>query len=237
MPKFYLVVRGHERGTFGRNHFIDFCTRLRSLCKSKNVDLCIHVHTWSESEAKSSHRPLMRSRLRQISVDDVREYFKPVSDCVASVTVENDQDITLAGRTQGRLGGIPIVAWKRMWHGIDAAVSAALTDAEGDDADHPAMCIRIDNFSNVESIYHTEISLSKILEMIDALIKTPDDNIHFFKNRADVPGIDNCYGGRLGSIHRLTRSFHSDLDTVASRYPGIHHQEFMVFQEARRMGF
>jgi hypothetical protein len=166
----------------------------------------------------------------------VRDYFQGLP--LRSARVEDDSKVSLSGQTEGRLGGIPIRAWKYMWHGVAEATEAAARDAEGgSDADAFAVCVRVDNFSNRESRSYCKITEDRIVEKIREILTGGSEphRVHFFGDKAEIPGIDNCYAGRLSAIRRLVQRFHRELDDIARLYPHVHHQEFLVFYEARKL--
>nr|WRJ69633.1 hypothetical protein TetV2_00184 [Oceanusvirus sp.] len=235
MKSLSLIVRGHERGSFRKPAFRRFCDRLAAECARADVEFRIHLHTWSESEAKSSHRPLDRRFVREIKCDTVKRYFDGLPLC--SLSVENDADVVVSGRAEGRLGGVPIRAWKYMWHGIHSATERAAQAALDEDDDCAfAVCVRVDNFQNMESRAYCDISEDRIVEKAKEIITggSSPGGIHFFGGK-ETPGIDNCYAGRVSAVRRLVKRFHEELDDIARLYPKIHHQEFLVFHEARQL--
>jgi hypothetical protein len=236
MKRVYLIVRGHERGACLEPDFARFKERVTSFCDAKGAKLEIHVHTWSESEAKSSHRPLDRRGVRAISEREIREY---IGGRVCSVAVEDDAEISLRGRLEGMIGGIPIRAWKNMWHGIAAATAAASASnsaAGVPDVEALAVCVRLDVFSNMESRVFCKITEDRIMEMLRNMLSRGcrPGGVYFFSDR-EINGIDNCFAGRLSAVKRLVDRFNLELDDLAKAYPDVHHQEFMVFREAQKL--
>ena len=236
MKRLYLIVRGHERGACLKPDFANFKERVASECSAAGAELEIHVHTWCESEAKTSHRPLDRRGVRAITERDIREY---IGGRVCSVAVEDDARLSLRGRLEGRIGGIPVRAWKNMWHGIAAATAAASNSnsaAGVPDVDALAVCVRLDVFSNLESRVVTKITEDRIVEMVRDMLargRRPG-GVYFFSDN-EIPGIDNCFAGRLSAVKRLVDRFNLELDDLAKAYPEVHHQEFMVFREAQKL--
>ncbi|AUF82357.1 hypothetical protein TetV_265 [Tetraselmis virus 1] len=231
MSNFCLIIRGHERGSFSHPLMSMFCKNVRLLCDSYNYNLKIYIHVWNESEAKISHRPLKGKR-NPISKETVKSYFTDFSENIESIQVDDDTKIHLCGNTRGMLGGIPLIAWKNMWYGIHSAVTRA---SDNQDPECPALCIRIDNFQNMESMHYSRCTANNIFNLIKRIFTVSTDTIKFIPSREETPGIDNCYGGKLKLLQIITDRFHYELDDVQRMYPNIHHQEYLVPYEARRL--
>eukprot|EP00873_Tetraselmis_striata_P033753 jgi/Tetstr1/454017/TSEL_040936.t1 len=137
-----LLVRGHERGAFGNPAFAQYA---RGLGRRLDADVRAFVHTWNESEAKASHRPLRRTGVRPVTEADVRAYL---GDVVEWVAVDDDSRIELPGNVEGRIGGIPARPWKNMWYGKNRALTAILEAGAEFDV---VVCVRVDTFLNMES--------------------------------------------------------------------------------------
>lgn len=224
-----LLVRGHERGTFGDAAFARYVGGLGDRLGGALVTA--FVHTWAESEAKASHRPIDRSRVRAVSDRDVREYLDGSVD-VAWVGVDDDSRISLPGSTEGRIGGIPARPWKNMWYGKHRACSAIGASGVEFDA---VVCVRVDIFSNMESRSYAMINTASMDRAIRAALGCDDpEKIHFVRE-GTCPGIDNFYVGRPRAVTRLIDRFHYEMDDIRSRYPHVHHQEFLVYYEAAKL--
>lgn len=225
-PRIALLVRGHERGAFASALFSDYA---RGMGGRLGADVRAFVHTWSESEARQSHRPLRRAGVRPVSEGDVRAYF---GDLLEWAAVDDDREIRLPGSAEGRIGGIPARPWKNMWYGKHRA--AAAIEESGLDFDL-VVCVRVDNFLNMESRRHAHINVRTMDDACRRALACGDpERVHFVKDTT-CPGIDNFYTGRPHAVFRLIDRFHYEMDDVRRAYPDVHHQEFMVYHEAGRM--
>lgn len=226
-PRIALLVRGHERGAFGNRLFSDYARGLGE--RLGGCDVSAFVHTWSESEAKQSHRPLRRAGVRPVSEADVRAYL---GDVVEWVGVDDDREIELVGSTSGSIGGIAARPWKNMWYGKRRAARAM--EESGAEFDL-AVCVRVDNFLNMESRRYAMIDAESMDRVVRGALACDDPGkIHFVRD-GTCPGIDNFYAGRPRAIVDLINRFHYEMDAVRARYPHVHHQEYMVYYEAAGM--
>lgn len=217
-----VIVRGHERKTFLTKTFANFVKNLGHV-----FDVHLYVHTWAESEAKMSHRPLNRSGVRPIAHSDVSDYFKSCGVPVKWIRVDADEGISLVGNTSGRIGGIPLRAWKNMWYGKYSAMSAINESGVPYSA---VMSVRIDVFLNLESRSYCFINQNKMTDMIRMAVSTGD--IVFPTENSQTPGVDNCYVGPCDKMTALVSRFHFEMDDIKSKYPHIKHQEFLVPYES-----
>lgn len=223
-PRIALLVRGHERGAFGNRMFAEYAKGLGERLGGAKV--AVFVHTWSESEAKQSHRPIRRDDVHPVTEKDVRNYL---GNIVEWVGIDDDTKIELVGSVTGRIGGIPARPWKNMWYGKRRAAEALEQSDEDFDL---AVCVRVDNFLNMESRRYAMINTESMDKTIRKALDCDDpDKIHFIKE-GTCPGIDNFYTGRPHSIINLINRFHYEMDDIRAKYPHIHHQEYMVYYEA-----
>lgn len=225
-PRIALLVRGHERGSFANAMFADYA---KGLSGRLGAEVRAFVHTWNESEAKQSHRPVRRHKVRTITENDVRTYF---GDLLEWLAIDDDREIQLPGSSEGRIGGIPARPWKNMWYGKHRAAKAIA------DSDHDfdlVICVRLDNFLNMESRHYAHVNVRTMDDTCRrALSCTDPERVHFVKD-ATCPGIDNFYTGQPAAVFRLIDRFHNEMDDVRRTYPDIHHQEFLVYYEACKM--
>jgi|LakMenEpi03Aug12_release.lakeMendotaPanAssembly.Ray.scaffolds.fasta_scaffold497194_2 hypothetical protein len=98
MKKIAVALRGHERHSFDNKNLHDHLKNL-----SNFFDLDIYIHTWNESEAKASWRPVSKIR-KEINENIVQQYFEGLN--VKKIIVENDEDVQLHGRKNGLMGRI-----------------------------------------------------------------------------------------------------------------------------------
>lgn len=224
MARVALVVRGHERGAFRTREFAEY---VRGMPGRLGAEVAVFVHTWAESEAKASHRPLRREGVRRVTEREVREYF---GGGVEWVAVDDDARIVLPGSAEGMIGGIPARPWKNMWYGKHRAVRAVLESGAEFDL---VVSVRVDNFLNMESRRHARINARTMDETVRRALASGDEEaVHFVTDRP-CPGVDNFYAARPAAMSRLVERFHLDMDSVREKHRGVHHQEFMVVFEAR----
>lgn len=98
MGKIAIAVRGHERGAMTDPEFSDLVFDL-----SKKYDIELFIHTWNLSEASSSWRNVPNERFL-ITEKKIRAYF--FRNEIKKIFIENDEEIELFGRINGRLGTI-----------------------------------------------------------------------------------------------------------------------------------
>ena len=96
MKKLAIALRGNERNSFEDKDLYNY---IKELSKSYETD--IYIHTWNLSEAASSWRPVSKIR-KQISLETVNDYFLGLN--VKKIIIDDDENITLHGRTNGRMG-------------------------------------------------------------------------------------------------------------------------------------
>lgn len=214
--KLALCIRGHIRdGLIDSNlaQFIDFL-------QNQNFSVDLYLHTWKESEAKSSYRDMDRSHVFTVSRNFLKFYFKNYN--VKTVVIEDDSKIQLVGKTEGKvcLSACPLIAWKRMWAGkyrLIQEVNKAKVDYD---------CVintRYDIFTN---------NLCKISrQKIYRLIHQPGDLKFVYPTyKNTVVGVDNIYCGQLSYMTSLITDFHHNLDEIMFRYPNTFFQEEMVYR-------
>ena len=221
-----LIVRGHERGAFYDRAFANYASGMAARLVA---DVRAFVHTWNESEAKLSHRPLCRQRVRPITETDVRNYL---GDVVEWVAVDDDDRIQLQGSAEGAIGGIPARAWKNMWYGKHRAAEAVRRSGKTFDL---VVCVRVDNFLNMESRRYAGVRTDTMDAACRRALACADPNKIHFVREGTYPGVDIFYTGRPDAVFRLIDRFHLEMDEVRTDYPDVHHQEFLVVHEARRL--
>lgn len=225
MTKLAVTVRGHIRDAFQTDRFVRFLEQL-----GHQFDVDIYLHTWHESEAKNSYRPVNRESVFPVSALDVSAYFRTVQPRLRTILVDNDEQIELVGTTIGTIGCAPLKAWKNMWYGKYRVCQALWESRIAYDL---VLNLRIDVFSLSQSadMGLTEARINqRLTELSDS---TPIQQLHFFAEKA-VAGIDNCYIGNPELMCRISHHFHFNLDDIRERYRDIYNQEFVVFHESRQ---
>ena len=229
MVRVAVIVRGHVRKALADPSFAEYLRGLAGRLGRGTV-VRAFVHTWCESEAKSSHRPLDRTGVRPVTEAEVVAYLG--SDLVEWAAVDDDAAIQLPGNAAGRIGGIPARAWKNMWYGKHRALQAVEASGQAFDA---VVCVRIDNFLNMESKSYARVNKQSMDAAVRSVLRGgAPDRVRFALDEAR-PGIDNFYAARPAAMARLIRRFHLEMDAIRSRYPAVRNQEYMVFYEARKM--
>ena len=151
---------------------------------------------------------------------------------MARVDVDDDRRIELVGSAEGMIGGIPARAWKNMWYGKHRAAEAVRLSGESFDL---VVCVRVDNFLNMESRKHAGVRTDTMDAACRRALACDDPRkIHFVRD-GTYPGVDNFYTGRPEAVFRLIDRFHFDMDDIRTTYPDVHHQEYLVVYEARRL--
>jgi len=208
--KTVLLLRGHIRNAFDDQRLLHFV---------RSLDVDVYIHTWAETEAKSSWRPLDRSKVRMVTEAMIRSYFVGVK--LRSIVIENDEHGYLLGSQSGNVGGIPKVAWKRMWLGMFQGMSEVR--AAGADL---VINMRMDNFQCWQSL-KSGLDESAIVAKLDAVSRGDDCPLIHGLNRHY--GCDNVMIGAVDMLWRLVCKFHFDLDWILERnYSFTDNQEYLV---------
>jgi len=252
-PRVAVLLRGHERGACGTNYLVEFLRRL-----SRHYRLTLFLHTWDEDEAQLSWRPL-RAATRIITPDFLTEYLAELQVLVRSLTVQTAAQIqpTLPPPTTGRVGGVPKLAWKCMWHGMHHLV-APLLDAHAEyaaygDGFQKVLSIRLDYFVRLSyrerHVYPTPESLWRAVDAVVELVRTAPVSTPFLRFVQDVSlraltphdspqtCVDNAFFGDLGSMVALIRRFYFQLEDVAQSHPAWNREnpEMLLLFEGRRL--
>lgn len=211
--KVALVIRGHIRDSLGDDCLLSF---VNSMILNFEVD--IFIHTWKESEAKSSWRELDRTNIVKVDHDLILKYFDSVKENIKKIIIEDDSKINLFGSVDGNVGGIPKIAWKRMWHGQFSAVTSSFVDNYD-----LIVNIRFDNF---------HCNQSRVLgftnNVIIQKIKNRDGHLLIHGNNL-LYGCDNVMIGKPLLMWQLVYYFHHCLDDILSlKLPCGINQEFLV---------
>ena len=218
--KLALVIRGHVRdGCFSaalKQHvqYLEKC--------GYSVDL--FLHSWSESEAKSSYRKLDRSHVFAVTPELLRSYFTGCN--VKKVIIQDDTAVKLYGTLDGLVSSTkcPVISWKKMWAG-KYTIMKYVYDNHIKDYDC-VVSTRYDMFTNPICITPPSI-LKKIIST-----KQPLSFRYSVCTQPGMIGIDNYYCGSIEKMFGLTENFYKKLDTISKQYPSLSHQEEMVYKYA-----
>ena len=214
-----IVLRGHIRNAFSNNLLKIFIGKVLTM----NKDINIFIHTWDESEAKISWRKLNRKNIKRVNEEVIRNYFgKKISERIKHIIIDTDTKMKLFGNIQGKVGGIPKIAWKLMWAGKYKIFNYIYTQK------WPYILnLRFDLF-NIHQSWKMGINVKSASLFVFTLLNINNDKIIFFKNKP-IGGIDNIYFGHTSKIHELASKFHKHLDNVVMPYRNINKQEKIVY--------
>jgi len=174
-------------------------------------------------EADVSWRFLEKPK-KEINENMIKEYFS--NENLKSVVVEDEEKISLLGKIDGNLGNTrtPILAWKRMWHGIHNVVDRACQ--ENCDL---VLNMRFDLFNYRRgTLKYSPQDIVKILNHCDKY-----KEFSFYSNKLTW-GIDNVYASTPEKMIELCRRFHFNLDEVIENHKKVKHQEHIVALEATK---
>lgn len=226
--KVAFLLRGHVRESLFDKNLVEFIKKFKA---KHEVDL--YVHTWNESEAKSSWRSLQKPR--PINELDVKNYFNEISDSVRKIIVDDDTSIDafINGRVDGNICRIPRIAWKRMWYGIQKCMVEILKSEKKYDA-------IINTRFDILNFFHFN-GVDKNIWRANNLIKVVDD---FFDSGSDINFvydfehicIDNFYIAKPDFMRELIWKFNKDLDDFDFLVRNYDHgHEKLVFKIAKMM--
>lgn len=206
--KCILLLRGHVRNSLETKQLSNFV---------KQLGWDVYIHTWDESEAKCSWRVLDRRNVSKVTKQQLKQYFKKCN--VKHITVENDEQIKLHGSTDGNVGGISKLAWKRYWYGQYKNLEHFLDDN--------CLCV-----SMRFDIFHVHINNSYINHITEEYLmsrfaKVNSNSITFLYDN-NMCGNDNMIGGSIQDVKKLLEQFHFHLDDITRSYDVGIHQELLV---------
>jgi hypothetical protein len=217
--KIAFCIRGHIRDGLIDSGLNNFLTQLKN--NGHTIDL--FLHTWSESEAKTSYKNLDTRYIYSVSNELVGFYFKDHE--IKYISIDDDSQIELIGNTIGNvcLSSCPLIAWKRMWYGKWKLIKH-IYDNYHDDYDI-VVSTRYDMFTNKLCITSPQ-RLNRMLLGKDLI------NFRYPKFNTNIVGVDNFYCGILNNMAKLTYDFTHNLDEIMNRYHETRFQEEMVYRYA-----
>jgi len=179
------MIRGHIRESFQTKTLYNFLKKLESLY---TVDF--YLHTWHKSEARSSWRKLSPNMF-DVNEKLIADYLKNIK--FKKLIINNDYKIDIVGEKEGKVGLMPLIAWKRMWYGKYEIINYVYKENIQYDA---VLNFRWDNFICLSSnkIITEDMlfyNIKKYLLMID-----PINKIYFIKDVLFY-GVDNYYIGKI----------------------------------------
>ena len=218
--KVAVCVRGHIRDGLTNPLLNDFLVYL----KNHNCEIDLFLHTWKESEAKSSYRELIAKKyIYKVPKELLLYYFREHN--VKRLEISDDSKIELIGNVEGGVAKsiCPLIAWKRMWWGKYRLIQHVY-DNYRDEYDK-VISIRYDFFN------HTLGSMPK-QRMHRMLLQSNCINFRYPDFNSRLLGVDNYYCGQLNNIAKLTYDFHYKLDSILEKYSNVSYQEEMVYRYA-----
>jgi hypothetical protein len=224
--KIGLIIRGHERDVFLNDRLYNFVKRV-----TEEFDTDIYIHTWNKSVGSNSWRDLSQYKIREIDINQIREYFKMIT--IKTILIDDDTQIKLVGNTEENVccGPCPRLSWKNMWYGkyriIDYVKNKNKTFY------HYVINIRFDIFENINNIYDENEILEKARKLSSFVAV---NQIYFLKDQP-CAGIDNCYIGNQTAMFFLTENFHNRLEEIESRYVHNFYTEYLVYFEALKVNY
>lgn len=220
MDHIIVILRGHERNTFKNNRLKNFVHLLNN--NFQNIQFI--VHTWNLNEASKSWRQTEHNP-SIIHKTDVETYFDINN---INIVIEDEINIYIKGRQHSKIGSMPVISWKRMWHGQKSAIDVADV---GDGCGVHVLNMRID-FFECDTTKKYKFDEQSIIDKLNASLSMPDI-ITFMHDAAEYDGIDNLYISNYTNIKRLIYHFNDKLDYITDKYTFLLFHENMVFYEAR----
>ena len=211
--KLAFCIRGHLRDGLADKRLLNY---IEILSRNHSVDL--FLHSWSESEAKSSYRTLDQSKRFDVKPEHLEDYF---SGCnIKKIIIDDDTCMQLYGNVVGYLPGgkCPVVAWKRMWAGKYALMSH-VSKYEGDY--DRAINTRYDMFT-------TPVCYTPIKNLLKLTEESSKLSIKYPKYYRLLKGVDNYYAGSVKTIYSISHDFHHNLDDIVlnTAVKGFHEEIF-----------
>ena len=224
--KIAFTIRGHLRNGLTDDQLKNYIALLK-----EQHDVDIFLHTWKESEAKSSYRTLNYDSQFKVTPKILKDYFGDIA--VKKIIIDDDTALELHGNLEGTIHGgkCPTIAWKRMWAGQFKQISH-LYHNHRYDYDR-VVSTRYDIFTHPnKSCCYTPIkNLLKITNETSRLsLKYPQ----YYRR---LTGVDNYYVGELETLYELIGDFHYKLDDILENHSIRLYQEELLYKYAKELGF
>jgi len=208
-----LLLRGHIRQSFENRDLYRLIQALNKISPLK-----MYIHTWSKYANALSWRNVTEDN-NVVTEDIIYEYFADLKHLIKKVIIEDDQDISLIGNIEGKVGKsrMPLKGWKNYWYGQAMAMNAMIKEV------NPYQLIlntRFDVLSN-----SVPVSIENIISFIQThLYKRFNRNV-FLK---PIVGIDNVMLGTPETMYKLITVFHHCLDEIILKETSFIHHEQLV---------
>jgi hypothetical protein len=223
--KIAVCIRGHIRNALNDNQLKDYIQKLSTI-----YDTDLFLHTWKESEAKSSYRSLNYDNIFKVNPTELTEYFGDVS--IKKIIIDDDSRLKLHGNLEGNIPNskCPVIAWKRMWAGQFKLISCLYHNYYYEYS--RVVNMRYDLFSHPnKSCCYTPIKnlLKMTAETSHLTLKHP-------KYYRRLVGVDNYYVGDLHTLYDIIGDFHYNLDNILENHKIRHYQEELLYKYAKDLG-
>jgi hypothetical protein len=220
--KIAFTIRGHLRNGLTDDQLKNYIALLK-----QNHEVDIFLHTWKESEAKSSYRTLDHSKAFSVTPKILKEYFGDIP--IKKIIIDDDTALELHGNLKGIIPNskIPVLAWKRMWAGQFKLISH-LYHAHRYDYDR-VVNTRYDFFTHKLCYTPVKNLLKMTAEQSMLTLKYP-------KYYRRLLGVDNYYCGELETLYELVGDFHYKLDDILEKCQIKSYQEELFYKYAKDQG-
>lgn len=214
--KIAVCIRGHIRDSLFNRGLSQWVDQLHN----SGHEVHLYLHTWLESEAKSSYRELDRSYIFDVNENLLYSYFKKYT--IKKIIIDDDKSLKILGKKTGVVSAskCPLLAWKRMWAGQYKIIEYIYNCVEKYDL---VINTRFDMFTTPICYTPPSILNSLILQKSSLSFKYP------LYSKTTI-GVDNFYCGHIENIYKLISSFHYNLDKIIKTYPDILNQEELVYR-------
>ena len=218
-----FIIRGHIRDSFDNGSPLrDF---IKLLINKYNVT--IYIHTWTNKECKKTwrHEASMYSWKKtpeQLKVTEelVADYFKEFKPLIKKITLEEEENVKLCGRTDGQLTNIctmPTKSWKYFLHNL----YVSLTKVNPEDRNKTIFSMRFDMiqkrlFSTWHGFDHNKM-LESYFKICTSYIERSNLKYKWCKMQSiggSSAGYDNALLGDFRFMEKLFHMLELKLDTV-----------------------
>ena len=218
-----FIIRGHIRDSFDNGSPLrDF---IKLLINKYNVT--IYIHTWTNKECKKTwrHEASMYSWKKtpeQLKVTEelVADYFKEFKPLIKKITLEDEENVKLCGRTEGQLTNIctmPTKSWKYFLHNL----YVSLTKVNPEDRNKTIFSMRFDMiqkrlFSTWHGFDHNKM-LESYFKICTSYIERSNLKYKWCKMQSiggSSAGYDNALLGDFRFMEKLFHMLELKLDTV-----------------------
>jgi len=224
--KIAFTIRGHLRNGLTDNQLKNYIALLK-----QNHDVDIFLHTWRESEAKSSYRTLNYDSQFKVTPKILKDYFGDIA--IKKIIIDDDSALELHGNLEGTIQGgkCPTIAWKRMWAGQFKLISHLYHNHRYDY--DQVVNTRYDLFTH----HDKSCCYTPIKNLLKMTAETSRLTLKYPKYYRRLTGVDNYYCGELETLYELIGDFHYKLDNILEKCQIKSYQEELLYKYAKDQGF